>query len=161
MPVFGAYEWNMTEHNLAVGYVQLSRLDLMFIDGFVIGVSVMLVSEELFWMRDWAGVRAKWEERMEQQMQRWKCSPRCWRWTRQWEVPAWMGLACKVQVAALGDLYKASCCHHSCGPSLGARCSHDEKWTLWWRLCPLVSLVLHVRISLRHKHIIQHHNWKV
>lgn len=42
----------MTEHNLAVGYVQLSRLDLMFIDGFVIGVSVMLVSEELFWMRD-------------------------------------------------------------------------------------------------------------
>lgn len=42
----------MTEHNLAVGYIQLSRLDLMLMDGFVIGVLVMLVSGELFWMRD-------------------------------------------------------------------------------------------------------------
>lgn len=35
-----------------MGYVQLRGLDLVLMDGFVIGVSVLLVSGELFWVRD-------------------------------------------------------------------------------------------------------------
>lgn len=36
----------------AVGYAQLRGLDLVPMAGFVIGVSVLLVSGELFWVRD-------------------------------------------------------------------------------------------------------------
>lgn len=36
----------------AVGWVQLHGLDVVLMDGFVIGISVLLVSEELFWVRD-------------------------------------------------------------------------------------------------------------
>lgn len=42
---------------MAVGYVQLSWLDLVFVDGFVIGASVLLVLEELFWMGSEQGER--------------------------------------------------------------------------------------------------------
>lgn len=67
-----------------MGYVQLSRLDLVSKDGFVIGVLVLLVLEELFWVRDcycmsWGQSKARGEKRMEQQAQRGKCCPWCWR----------------------------------------------------------------------------------
>lgn len=35
----------------------MSRLDLMLMDGFVVGVLVLLVLEELFWVRDCYRIR--------------------------------------------------------------------------------------------------------